>query len=66
MTARDFFDLVSRMRDKQKEYFRSRSASVLKESKQLEKQVDEEIKRVSEIMRERKEPRLFLLSRQRI
>lgn len=66
MTARDFFDLVARMRDKQKEYFRSRSASVLKESKQLEKQVDEEIKRVSEIMRERKEPRLFLLSRQRI
>ena len=59
MTARDFFDLVSRMRDKQKEYFRSRSASVLKESKQLEKKVDEEIKRVSEIMRERKEPRLF-------
>lgn len=59
MTARDFFDLVTRMRDKQKEYFRSRSASVLKESKQLEKQVDEEIKRVSEIMRERKEPKLF-------
>lgn len=59
MTAKDFFDLVTRMRDKQKEYFRSRSASVLKESKHLEKQVDEEIKRVSEIMRERKEPRLF-------
>lgn len=59
MTAKDFFDLVTRMRDKQKEYFRTRSASVLKESKRLEKQVDEEIKRVSEIMRERKEPRLF-------
>lgn len=59
MTAKDFFDLVARMRDKQKEYFRTRSASVLKESKRLEKQVDEEIKRVSEIMRERKEPKLF-------
>lgn len=59
MTARDFFNLVARMRDKQKEYLRTRSASVLKESKQLEKQVDEEIKRVSEIMRERKEPKLF-------
>lgn len=59
MTAKDFFDLVTRMRDKQKEYFRTRSASVLKESKQLEKQVDEEIKRVSEIMRDRKEPKLF-------
>lgn len=59
MTAKDFFDLVTRMRDKQKEYFRTRSASVLKESKELEKQVDEEIKRVSEIMRERKEPKFF-------
>lgn len=60
MTARDFFDLVSRMRDKQKEYFRTRSGSVLKESKQLEKQVDEEIRRVNGIIRERQEPKLDL------
>lgn len=60
MTARDFFDLVARMRDKQKEYFRTRSGSVLKESKQLEKQVDEEIRRVNEIIRERQEPKLDL------
>lgn len=60
MTAKDFFDLVARMRDKQKEYFRTRSGSVLKESKQLEKQVDEEIKRVNGIIRERQEPKLDL------
>lgn len=60
MTARDFFDLVARMRDKQKEYFRTRSGSVLKESKQLEKQVDEEIRRVNGIIRERQEPKLDL------
>ena len=60
MTARDFFDLVARMRDKQKEYFRTRSGFVLKESKQLEKQVDEEIRRVNGIIRERQEPKLDL------
>lgn len=60
MTAKDFFDLVARMRDKQKEYFRTRSGSVLKESKQLEKQVDEEIRRVNGIIRERQEPKLDL------
>ena len=60
MTARDFFDLVARMRDKQKEYFRTRSGSVLKESKQLEKQVDEETRRVNGIIRERQEPKLDL------
>lgn len=60
MTARDFFDLVARMRDKQKEYFRTRSGSVLKESKQLEKQVDEEIRRVNGIIRERQGPKLDL------
>lgn len=59
MTAKDFFDLVARMRDKQKEYFRTRSGSVLKESKQLEKQVDEEIKRVKDIIRDKQEPKLF-------
>ena len=60
MTAKDFFDLVARMRDKQKEYFRTRSGSVLKESKQLEKQVDEEIRRVNGIIRERQGPKLDL------
>lgn len=59
MTARDFFTLVTRMRDKQKEYFRTRSASVLQESKRLEKQVDDEIQRVNEIIKDKQEPKLF-------
>ena len=31
MTAKEFFDLVSDMRSKQREYFRTRSTSVLNE-----------------------------------
>lgn len=59
MNAYDFFNLVTKMRDKQKEYFRTRSASVLQESKRLEKQVDEEIQRVNEIIKDKQEPKLF-------
>lgn len=55
MNAREFFTLVTRMRDKQKEYFRTRSVSVLQESKQLEKQVDDEIRRVNEIIHDNPE-----------
>lgn len=56
MTAKEFFDLVSQMREKQKEYFRTRSASVLNESKTLERRVDAEIMRVNQVMQE---PKLF-------
>lgn len=59
MNARDFFNLVTKMRDKQKEYFRTRSASVLQESKRLEKQVDDEIQRVNGIIKDKQNPRLF-------
>ena len=59
MNAYDFFNLVTKMRDKQKEYFRTRSASVLQESKRLEKQVDEEIQRVNGIIKDKQEPKLF-------
>lgn len=38
--AYQFFRLVERMRDKQKEYFRTKSQVVLNESKQLEREVD--------------------------
>ena len=50
MNAREFFDLVSRMRDKQREYFWTRSKDVLAESKQLEREVDNEIQRVKSII----------------
>lgn len=59
MTAKEFFDLVSDMRSKQKEYFRTRSTSVLNESKALERLVDAEIRRVNEIMNDNKEDKLF-------
>lgn len=59
MNAYDFFNLVTKMRDKQKEYFRTRSASALQESKRLEKQVDEEIQRVNGIIKDKQEPKLF-------
>lgn len=55
MKAREFFDLVSRMRDSQKEYFRTRSNAAMTTSKQLESQVDKEIARVMEILKTREQ-----------
>ena len=46
------------MLDKQAEYFRTRSTSVLNESKALERLVDAEIRRVNEIMNDNKENKL--------
>ena len=59
MDAKSFFNLVAAMRDKQKEYFRTRSQSALRESKTLEKRVDDEISRVERILKEKQEPKLF-------
>ena len=59
MTAREFFDLVSDMRSKQREYFRTRSSSVLSESKALERRVDDEVRRVKQILTEQQEQKLF-------
>lgn len=51
--AYQFFRLVERMRDKQKEYFRTKSQAVLNESKQLEREVDGEIQRANNILNNR-------------
>ena len=59
MDSKQFFDLVSHMRDRQKEYFRSRNASSLKESTRLEREVDKEIDRVNKIISERNQTKLF-------
>lgn len=40
----DFIDLVRRMRAKQVEYFKTRDTTILRESKDLERRVDEAIK----------------------
>lgn len=55
MKPREFFCLVRNMRDKQNEYFRTRDRNVLVKSKALEKEVDDEIVRAEEILRQRGE-----------
>lgn len=47
MNAKEFFNLVSRMREAQKEYFKTRSSLNLRQVKTLEKEIDAEIERVN-------------------
>ncbi len=58
MTAKEFFSLVTEMRNAQKMYFRTRDRNDLQKSKKLEKQVDDEIRRVERLQ---VEPELPLL-----
>ena len=50
MNAREFFDIVAKMRHAQKQYFKTRLAEWLIESKDLEKKVDAEISRVNAVL----------------
>ncbi len=50
MEHRVFFDKVSLMRMKQKEYFKTRSKAALEASKVLEREIDNEIERVNKII----------------
>ena len=50
MNAREFFDTVAKMRHAQKQYFKTRLAEWLIESKDLEKKVDAEINRVNALL----------------
>jgi len=50
MDSRTFFDKVAEMRRMQKEYFSKRDALVLKQCKELEKEIDNEIERVNKIL----------------
>ena len=52
MNAKEFFDLVSQMRQAQREYFKTRNNTVLQQSKDLEKLVDKEIDRVNRLTTE--------------
>ena len=56
MDKREFFEKVSEMRDAQKEYFKTRSSASLNKSKNLEKEIDDEILRVRKILSGRKDP----------
>ena len=49
MNAREFYNLVVKMRKAQRDYFRTRSQRALNDSKEYERQVDDEIKRVEQI-----------------
>lgn len=53
MNAREFYSLVVKMRKAQRDYFRTRSQRSLNESKNLEAQVDAEIKRVEQIQQQK-------------
>lgn len=55
MKAKDFFELVVKMREAQREYFCTRSASALGKARSLEASIDKEINRVRAIMQERAE-----------
>ena len=52
-----FFDLVSKMRQAQNSFFKTKAPGTLQESKRLERLVDAEIKRVNGILN--REPPLF-------
>lgn len=52
MKAEEFFALVAKMRDKQREYFETRRKSTLVEAKWLEHAVDNEIYRVKALLRQ--------------
>lgn len=50
MTSREFFFLVSNMRNAQKNYFATRSPERLRAARKLENEVDAEIRRVKNIL----------------
>lgn len=52
MTDQQFRDLVAELRHTQKEYFRTRSATVLEKSKALEKRVDQALQEFSSTQKE--------------
>lgn len=62
MNAREFFDLVVTMRKHQRAYARSdgRDRNALHYARDAERRIDEEIKRVQLIEKERIQPRLDL------
>lgn len=49
MNAKDFFDLVVKMRQAQRKYFKTREKDWLIASKQYEREVDAEIKRIENL-----------------
>ena len=59
MNSKEFYEKVVKMRAAQKNYFKTRSTTYLKESKKLEKEIDAEIERVTKIQEDRRSPKFF-------
>lgn len=59
MTTGEFADLVKKMRDAQKGYFKTRSSDSLHRSKDYERQVDEVLSSREKRIKEEREPLLF-------
>lgn len=59
MTTGDFADLVKKMRDAQKEYFKTRPSDSLHRSKDYERKVDEVLSSREKRIKEEREPSLF-------
>lgn len=49
MTPKEFYEKVVKMREAQKNYFKTRSSMTLQLCKKLEKEIDNEIARVDQI-----------------
>lgn len=60
MTPKDFYDTVVKMRHYQRAYFRSKGQDkeALRYAKNYEQIIDTEIKRVDQLEREKREPRI--------
>lgn len=56
-----FYGRVKFLRECQKEYFETRQPSALKKSKEIEREVDREIKRIDEIVKKREEDKQLKL-----
>lgn len=52
MTPKQFFDKVSALRKYQKEYFATRDKDVLRQSIAIEKEIDSEIERVNNLLKQ--------------
>lgn len=50
MNAREFFFLVSHMRETQKDYFKTRDQQTLRACKAIEAEVDYEIERTKQVL----------------
>lgn len=60
MTPKEFFDKVVEMRRCQKEYLKNKRQIDLRISKQIEREVDEEIERVQKILHDKQKEKFFL------